>query len=312
MLAGLLVLSLIRIRKVYDWSKTPPQTYQYRYVREFETEELERLDIRWANGNIRVRVIPEGNRVRVTECTSQRLAEADMMAVSLSGGELGVKWRDELMTIGLLEQREKRLFIEIPAPLAGQLAVLHCQNGQGNIDVAANLTLVEAKAKTGKGDVELVTVHAQSMKVSSGTGAVHLLSAKIGTLQGHASSGRFHVENCDVQEADVKTVTDDIVFTGVVREVLTATSVSGGVQYLGKVCPMEAALSSGSGAVTLQVPAQSGFQLDYESVYGELQSDFQMSGTLGKNSGHGAYEDGSAKLRLATTSGDIYLRRGAA
>ena len=74
--------------------------------------------------------------------------------------------------------------------------------------------------------------------------------------------------------------------------------------------PESLELNSKSGDCEARLPAGAGFTLHFETISGELNSDFPLVGPMGAKSGDAIYLDGGQRTyRMASVSGDISLRQ---
>ena len=106
-------------------------------------------------------------------------------------------------------------------------------------------------------------------------------------------------------KADVNSVSGDIELDGSFREV-KAGSTSGEIDL--KLCngPAVIEVSTVSGEVDVELPAGTGFTLDYSTVSGELEYDFPLT-----KSKDGKYVcgDGACRIEVGTTSGSLSVER---
>ena len=106
-------------------------------------------------------------------------------------------------------------------------------------------------------------------------------------------------------KADVSSVSGDIELDGSFREV-KAGSTSGEIDL--KLCngPAVIEVSTVSGEVDVELPAGTGFTLDYSTVSGELEYDFPLT-----KSKDGKYVcgDGACRIEVGTTSGSLSVER---
>ncbi len=74
--------------------------------------------------------------------------------------------------------------------------------------------------------------------------------------------------------------------------------------------PEHLEVSSKSGDCEAAMPAGEGFTLRFNTVSGELDSDFPLVGPIGKRSGEAIYLDGGGRsFSMSSVSGDITLRQ---
>lgn len=153
--------------------------------------------------------------------------------------------------------------------------------------VAENLTAVDLSGVSADFAVDRLTVRdAFSFDTTSGK-----LKTEVLTATG--------------AKADVNSVSGDIELDGSFREV-KAGSTSGEIDL--KLCngPAAVEVSTVSGEVDVELPAGTGFTLDYSTVSGELEYDFPLT-----KSKDGKYVcgDGACRIEVGTTSGSLSVER---
>ena len=106
-------------------------------------------------------------------------------------------------------------------------------------------------------------------------------------------------------KADVNSVSGDIELDGSFREV-KAGSTSGEIDLKLRNGPAALEVSTVSGEVDVELPAGTGFTLDYSTVSGELEYDFPLT-----KSKDGKYVcgDGACRIEVGTTSGSLSVER---
>ena len=106
-------------------------------------------------------------------------------------------------------------------------------------------------------------------------------------------------------KADVNSVSGDIEMDGSFREV-KAGSTSGEIDLKLRNGPAAVEVSTVSGEVDVELPAGTGFTLDYSTVSGELEYDFPLT-----KSKDGKYVcgDGACRIEVGTTSGSLSVER---
>ena len=143
-------------------------------------------------------------------------------------------------------------------------------------------------------------------------------------------SVRFTVRVPDGVRVDLSTVNGGVDVTGVNTEVdahtvngsITARSAGGPVRAKtvnGSITVSMGALGSAAdldyeavnGAITIELPATFGAQLELSTVNGRVSTDFPitMSGTLSPRRIRGTVGNGSTRLRASTVNGSVTLRK---
>ena len=106
-------------------------------------------------------------------------------------------------------------------------------------------------------------------------------------------------------KADVNSVSGDIELDGSFREV-KAGSTSGEIDLMLRNAPAAVEVSTVSGEVDVELPAGTGFTLDYSTVSGELECDFPLTKSV---DGKYVCGDGACRMEIGTTSGSLSVER---
>ena len=106
-------------------------------------------------------------------------------------------------------------------------------------------------------------------------------------------------------KADVNSVSGDIELDGSFREV-KAGSTSGEIDLMLRNAPAAVEVSTVSGEVDVELPAGTGFTLDYSTVSGELECDFPLTKSV---DGKFVCGDGACRIEVGTTSGSLSVER---
>jgi DUF4097 and DUF4098 domain-containing protein YvlB len=159
-------------------------------------------------------------------------------------------------------------------------------------DVTADGKLDEVEAETVSGDIEL-TVESGEVSAESVSGDIHLEGVR-GDVSATTVSGDVHVEG------------------GVFRR-LKSGSVSGGIEFIGKLDEDGSySFSSHSGDIMLRLPANVDAEFEVSTFSGDIDNDF---GPEGKRTSkyapgrelHFKAGAGSALVEIETFSGDVRL-----
>lgn len=106
-----------------------------------------------------------------------------------------------------------------------------------------------------------------------------------------------------------ETMSGDLEVSGSVQSVKLATA-SGDVTVDSAAVPQSMELRSKSGDCEVSFPGGEGFTLQFETISGDLRSDFPLVGPIGSRSGEAIYLDGGQRsYRMASVSGDLTLRQ---
>lgn len=310
-LSALLLLSVAAVGASTEWfgllpGTAAPSGESYETVFYPTREELESLDIDWHSGDIEITVW-DGEEIKLIEqAATGTLADDDRLNVSTSGGTLRIRWSEKhLFSLFGAKHAAKSLSVQLPRSMA--LASLTCRSVSG--------------------DVTLTGCSADQLTAGSTSGAVSLQGVTAAALSADTVSGALTLEHTTASaNADVTTTSGEMTLTAFSAPALLIETTSGAVSLSGRVdsltgssvsapltaeltrCPAELSIQSVSGGVTLTLPENDGFYLDYSTVSGALHSDFPLTGGLAK-SGKALYGDGGSRFSVSTTSGAITLKK---
>jgi hypothetical protein len=167
---------------------------------------------------------------------------------------------------------------------------LRVETGSGNVDVRT--ASGDVNLETGSGDITLAAMAGSRLKLETGSGNVTLSDAKSPDFQVETGSGDIEATGASGDDVSFETGSGDV------RVALVTTFQSLHIQ-------------TGSGEVTLKVPANLGAEVDLDTGSGDIdlgglavqvrriQHD-HVVGTIG---------DGKARLTVETGSGDVHLQK---
>ena len=121
------------------------------------------------------------------------------------------------------------------------------------------------------------------------------------------TSGKLEMQsmNAPQAKATVSSVSGKVELDGSFREV-KAGSTSGEIDLMLRNAPAAVEVSTVSGEVDAELPAGTGFTLDYSTVSGELECDFPLTKSV---DGKYVCGDGACRIEVGTTSGSLSVER---
>lgn len=110
-------------------------------------------------------------------------------------------------------------------------------------------------------------------------------------------------------EVKADSMSGDVELTGT-ADLITCTSMSGDVTVEIETLPSELKTSSKSGDCCVCIPDGQGFTVNLHTVSGDLNTDFELVGTIGRKSASAVYLDGGNRTyTISSISGDISLEK---
>lgn len=218
------------------------------------------------------------------------------------------------------------LDVKVPENWADDLEV---STVSGSIN-APELNGEEIKLKTTSGEIKVENISGETVQMHSTSG-----SFKIGkldaqeTFEKNTVSGSFEADSIEADEVKLGSTSGSTTVRDAVIEKVTSTSISGTVQMNIQEGSAEMSTTSGeisvsfeqgfeefkansvSGSVKLQIPGDSGFKIDVNTVSGDINcEDFSMK-IISSKKNHLEAEagDGDSRIEVHTTSGSVNIQK---
>lgn len=162
---------------------------------------------------------------------------------------------------------------------------------------------------TVNGDLELDDgLEAGRLAVKAASGDVRFREARCGEVCFKSASGDLDAGG-EIGSIQAETASGDVEVQGSVREI-RCSSASGDAKVRTQTLPDKLEISTKSGDCRLYLPAGEGFALQFSTVSGDLDTEFDLVGPVGARSGEAMYLDGGGRsFRITSISGDISLRQ---
>lgn len=277
-----------------------------------------RLEVSVGSSDVAIRTW-DGSGIRVQAIQRGGSPGDYTVDVSASGGTVRVTEAD---SGGFCFFCSRELSYEISVPGSAQASVstssgditiqgvggpLNLSSTSGDLDlrdIGGDITL-----ETASGHVRLADVGGK-LDVTAISGDVELSDGRVSGASVQTTSGGIELEG----------VADDLELTSIsgsisVRDArdarLAASTTSGDISFSGGLARDGSnTVSTISGQVSMDLSEDVGFRLSASTVSGEISTDFDLrDGEQGRRSRSGSVGDGSASLKIETTSGDIALDR---
>ncbi len=230
-----------------------------------EADGIRKIEIDWDRGDITID-LGQGDQIAFEESGASSLSDKERMRYRVRDGVLTIVPRGSSGIFHFGRAADKHLTVSMPATLPE----LEIDAVSGEVQVSGTAT--EA--------LEL-----DSLQIETVSGAVMLERVTAARLQIETVSGRIH---CDGSFGEIKTET-----------------VSGNAEFVSMQAPESVDCESVSGKISLQIPQNSGFRADYDSVSGKFTCEFPA----GIEGGRAVYGDGSRQYKFETISGDMEILR---
>lgn len=247
---------------------------------------IKNINVNWLDGSVTL-TAADTSQVTVKETSNKKLRKEEQLHYYLKGDTLLIEYRGPGKNIisAFGSGLSKKLEIQIPREHASSL-------GEILVDgVSSDISLDDLKTK--------------KLSLDNVSGDITLKNTETDTLAADTTSGSLHSTNLTVNHnADTSTTSGDVILDGSVKAA-DHDSVSGDLRITSSVCPEKVQADTTSGSVILNIPDNAGFTVDYDTVSGDLETDFPTTGS----DSHHTYESGQSQFRLSTVSGDISISK---
>ncbi|HEU4763329.1 MAG TPA: DUF4097 family beta strand repeat-containing protein [Gemmatimonadales bacterium] len=178
----------------------------------------------------------------------------------------------------------------------------------GDGDITASALAGRASLNSGSGDVRVTG--AGELYIDTGSGDVRVSGVKGDALDIDTGSGAVTADAVAVDALSVNTGSGDVQVTGLTARTAKFDTGSGNVEAEYGAAPADVDVDTGSGDVTLTMPAGFGGTVDFSTSGGDIRTDFPVT-THAREDGelHGTIGTGSGRIHVETGSGDIALRQ---
>ena len=273
------------------------------------------LDIGWLNGKVSI-LYHSGNTVVVSEKSDSALSEKLQMRWQLDGETLRIRYAKP----GRLSTRlpEKELTVLLPEDIVLRNAVVSATSGTLSIpalradDLVLNVTsgdiTASAKAKTVSADttsghIDLqVPDSAKEISAVTTSGSISVDAGNTEHFTAETTSGSIHVTLKNIGDVDLSSTSGHISAEIVKAKTAELESTSGDIQLsVSKLGSLK--VKTTSGRVQAALPSKPGFTAGFKSTGGQIDYDLPLT----KQNGSYVCGDGSGKVEIRTTSGNIIV-----
>lgn len=302
LLTTLLVLGIVVPKYVMPYKfditgfenlKTIPVTASFSYLYEDEdkftigadevsAEKIKKLDISWISGS--VKIVPyDGNTIKLEE--DEGFGEDFRLRYRVKGNTLIIKACRSMFAnfTGSLDAYHKKLTVYLPKSLAEDFSEIHYES----ID----------------SDIELDEITVNSVFSKLVACSILMKNTKCDNLKAQSTSGSIKLENVIAENAECRATTGSIEISGNIEKLETSSS-SADISVTLQNMPQKLNTKNTTGATTVTIPGNGGFEVSVKKANGEFKSDFPMKSKDDKYT----YGDGKYHYKAETTSGNIYFK----
>lgn len=279
---------------------------------------VKNLDVHWTSGDVTIAYHDE-DTVELTETSKKPLSESDQLRWWLDGDTLRVQFRKPGLRLGW--SLDKQLTLTLPKGAKLGTAAIELTSGDMHIpEIEANTLALESTS----GDVEVVqTGSAEEVSLNSTSGnivatlsdaakvtadttsgnVILTQNGAVDALRAESTSGSVSATLERMGEGAFESTSGDVDVSIAEAGAAKLSSTSGDIRVAVGAFE-DLSVDTTSGSVTAELPAEPGFAGEVSSTSGSVDSAIALEKD-GKTYRCG---DGSAHLKIHTTSGDIHLQ----
>ncbi len=235
---------------------------------EVSTNQVNEIEVNWTAGDVKIiPYIGDGTSSDViffTEESGTKLEERYEMRYKVEDGVLKIMFaKPNVKFQGIFKSLDKDL--EINVPVGTELSDITIDTVSANIDLDNITVNNQFKLETISGDIDGTLLIADTMEAETVSGDIHWTDATIRTV--------------------------------------SAESVSGKINVAFKRIPSDIQMETVSGNMTLGLPENEGFKVEYDKVSGNFDCEFNVQ----INKDMATYKNGEAKIKFETVSGNMKI-----
>ncbi|HOJ09214.1 MAG TPA: DUF4097 family beta strand repeat-containing protein [Clostridiales bacterium] len=246
-----------------------------------DTHNINDVTVDWISGNVDI-FKSENNEIKIVQLAGEKFSDNDLFSYKIRGGKLSV-----------IDERKGKTSIGF-----------NFNNFNNGSDLEIYLPEKEfnsIRINTVSSDITSESLNTEILTFSTTSGDV-ILSGKFSEVDVKTVSGDIRAENLDVQRIALDTTSGDISLTGSLTE-LDINTISGDAKVYSSDMIKNVKSNAVSGNVTIAIPENDGFTIDFSKVSGNLKSDF----ALVTNGNRHSYKDGTARFSANSVSGNFTI-----
>lgn len=237
--------------------------------------------------------------IRIVQSTSYTLKEEDRLKVKRSGKTISINKKKIKYSFNFLDglNRSETITIYIPKSFSKELEI---KTVSGNIN-AQDLKLEKIRCSSTSGYIKIENLQAEEeLELSSVSGDITLDQVNSNLIDINTTSGEIELYKIAGETIKNTTTSGNVEFKGTCNKFKHNTT-SGNLEASFNEMFEEVSISSVSGNISLEIPENNGFRVQYNTVSGDLTSEFNLDNYT--------YKRGSAEVIVKTTSGDLNIEK---
>ena len=233
-----------------------------------ESEEIRRLDISWLSGGVSVQAVGQTSQITVQEDATTALTEEEKLVCAVDGDTLRIRFMSDARRDSF--EGEKFLTVSLPWEL-----VKNAHFEEIDIETTSAYAYVSADAQkielsTLSGDARVMGANCPEVEIETTSGNAGVVDGTWARVDISTLSGAIELAG-DAESAEIETMSGKVDIAGALGA-LDFESVSGDLT-LSSERALRLDAETTSGAVRLYLPELNGFDLDFSTTSGALETD---------------------------------------
>ena len=233
-----------------------------------ESEEIRKLDISWLSGGVSVQAVGQTSQITVQEDATTALTEEEKLVCAVDGDTLRIRFMSDARRDSF--EGEKFLTVSLPWEL-----VKNAHFEEIDIETTSAYAYVSADAQkielsTLSGDARVMGASCPAVEIETVSGNAGVVDGTWGKVELSTVSGAIELAG-DAESAEIETTSGKVDIAGALGA-LDFESVSGDLT-LSSERALRLDAETTSGAVRLYLPELNGFDLDFSTTSGALETD---------------------------------------
>lgn len=257
------------------------------------------FELFWPAGTVSIRPY-DGDAVEIRESAEGGISEDQALRFGMDGTTFFVQY----CTLGAAYAPlpAKDLTILLPRALADAALFTKLETGASVLTIE-DLALTDGTITASSGSITADGLRAYgALTVSTASGSAEI-AGEIGELKFSSSSGALRFAGGEtLATLDLSSTSGGITVSGNIHRIAAQTT-SGRVEIASPICPYTLKAETTSGDISLYLPDDADFTLDFSSVSGTLRSKL----TVEEQGGSYIRGDGIARFAVTSSSGNLQL-----
>ncbi len=273
-----------------------------------EKEEISKVEVNWLGGGITIHK-SEDNQIRFYEICDSGIKEDEdnLLRYLIENDKLTIQFCKSTWYVKNKVRKGKELILELPTGILNEVDIdsVSANMFYQNVDLSTTGLL---KVESVSGNCEISNARFKTLKFENVSGDVELKALKCEEkITVNTVSGDISLNNVLTNTLDVESVSGNIVVYGNLAK-LNLDTVSGNAKLILGSLPKTIYGETVSGDITIKIPDNEGFRVNFDTVSGDLSTTFEAR--ISKK--EIVYKNGGTSFDFETVSGDLKIEMNVA